>query len=48
MLANAMVWNTGIPHFMLLMWGHKKKRGSKNLVNRGYLFTKGEENKIEL
>ena len=30
--------NTGIPLFMLLMWGHKKKNcGSKNRVNRGYL-----------
>ena len=29
--------STGIPRFTLLMWRHKKKRGSKNLVNQGYL-----------
>ena len=30
--------HTGIPRFMLLMWGHKSKnRGSKNRVNRGHL-----------
>ena len=29
---------TGIPWFMLLMWGSKRKnRGSKNRINRGYL-----------
>ena len=26
-------WATGIPRFTLLMWGHTKKRGSKNRVN---------------
>ena len=28
---------TGIPRFMLLMVGQKKKRKSINLVNQGYL-----------
>ena len=36
---------TGIPQFTLLVWGLKKKKGSKNRVNQGYL---GEENRIEL
>jgi hypothetical protein len=30
-------FTTGIPRFTLLMWGHKKNRGSKNRVYRGYL-----------
>ena len=29
-------FNLSIPRFTLLMWGHKKNRGS-NRVNRGYL-----------
>ena len=28
---------TGIPQFILLMWGHTQKTQTKNCVNRGYL-----------
>ena len=40
---------TGIPQFMMLMWGHIKKRGKRKLRKSRLLSsTKGEENRIEL
>ena len=40
---------TGIPGFMLLMWGHiQKMQKGKQSKSRLFSSTKGEENRIEL
>ena len=41
-----MSYNTGIPGFTLLMWGHIKKRKQKPRKSRLLSSTKGEENRI--
>ena len=40
--------HTGIPRFMLLIWGHKKTRKQQLCKSRLLSSTKGEENRIEL